>query len=247
MMGFLFWALLGVNSQEMLCLGLRHSLVLSDGRSPSEPCRFQPCAEIFAPTTALWEPGPGTELCKYNPKARAGFEQKICRFPSLLCLATSSHFSVHPNWNVTEPGRAGRQPWGQPAPGKQVYEQQLRGTGAGRRLFLIQEQSSGSLQASGLLGSWGWVAAASRSKERGAQPLSHSPERGGPWGSQVRDKAGVRWFSLCCSSEEGAAVEQSGFNGKGNTLQSWRWPTLSLSGKGLRVWRCRRTNWSNFY
>lgn len=61
----------------------------------------------------------------------AGLDQKMRILLSSVCLATSSHFRVHPNWNVTEPRRpAAGSPQGLPAAGNQVYEQHLLGTGA---------------------------------------------------------------------------------------------------------------------
>lgn len=74
----------------------------------------------LSPDPALWETGPSPEHCKGSPKVMAGLDQKMCILLSSACLATSSHLSVHPNWDVIEPELpAAGSPRGQPAPGNQ--------------------------------------------------------------------------------------------------------------------------------
>lgn len=154
----------------------------------------------LSPDPALWETGPSPEHCKGSPKVMAGLDQKMCILLSSACLATSSHLSVHPNWDVIEPEL--------PAAGGLGASQHLAirfvsntcGDGAEGRWLLSQEQSWAPGKP---LECWG--VGHEVLLRPGARNGVSSRSCPGPWGSQVVDKYGVGLFSGGCDSEERAA------------------------------------------
>lgn len=135
------------------------------------------CGDL-SPDPALLETGPSPECCKGSPEVRAGLDLKMYSLLSSACLATSSHPSIHPNWDVMEPKLpAAGGPRGQPAPGSRVCEQHPRGQGLRGGVSSARRQL-GSRKASGVLWSRGSGAVVPRNKEQGEQPLLGKPGKG---------------------------------------------------------------------
>lgn len=116
----------------------------------------------------LLETGPCPECCKGSPEVTAGSDLRMCIVLSSACLATSSHLSTHPNWDVMEPKlpAAAGSPRGQPALGNRVCEQHLRGQGL--RGGVASARSTAGLQES----LWSAVESGMRgccAQERGAE------------------------------------------------------------------------------